>query len=104
MHAELRPSMPLAVLCCRCCFARFVLPAATSTRRAQLRLQVLFQRWLAVLQQAGKRLPFKAENWETVTGGGQGGGRTGLSFSDGSMSAFALLDAHRLVLCSSGKQ
>lgn len=73
MHAELRPSMPLAVLCCRCCFARFVLPAATSTRRAQLRLQVLFQRWLAVLQQAGKRLPFKAENWETVTGGGQGG-------------------------------
>lgn len=34
------------------------------------RTQVLFDRWLAVLQQAGKRLPFKVENWETVTAGG----------------------------------
>lgn len=70
MHSEWPPSTPPAVLCCRCCFARPVLPAAMLTRRARLRLQVLFQRWLAVLQQAGKQLPFKAENWETVTGGG----------------------------------
>ncbi|KAL4448443.1 hypothetical protein ABPG75_005662 [Micractinium tetrahymenae] len=28
--------------------------------------QVLFERWLAVLQQAAARLPYRAENWQTV--------------------------------------
>ncbi len=43
---------------------------AEQTRPAPPPFQALFECWLAVLQKAGKQLPYKAENWETVAGGG----------------------------------
>jgi len=32
-------------------------------------LQVLFEKWLSLLQQVSSRLPYKEENWQTVLAG-----------------------------------